>query len=87
MTEHTTGTGKDWLPAPTSTTSAEPGPQRMTSERAFRQAYLGLRAMAAITAIITGERLASSGEYVARAVGIAGLGSGLFLIERAAGLG
>ena len=48
---------------------------------------MDLRAMAAITAIITGERLASDGERVARAVGLAGLGSGLFLIERAAGLG
>ena len=45
MTEHTTGTRKDWLPATTGTTSAEPGPQRMTSERAFRQAYLGLAAL------------------------------------------
>jgi predicted metal-binding membrane protein len=48
---------------------------------------MDLRAMAAITAIITGERLASDGERVARAAGLAGLGSGLFLIERAAGLG
>ena len=45
MTQHTTGTGKDWLPATTGTTSAEPGPQRMTSARAFRQAYLGLAAL------------------------------------------
>ena len=45
MTEHTTGTRKDWLPATTGTTSAEPGPQRMTSERAFRQPYLGLAAL------------------------------------------
>jgi len=45
MTQHTTGTGKDWLPATTGTTSAEPGPRRMTSERAFRQAYLGLAAL------------------------------------------
>ena len=60
MTQHTTGTGKDWLPATTGTTSAEPGPQRMTSERAFRQAYLGLAALLfAASAALTITRSAS----------------------------
>jgi predicted metal-binding membrane protein len=48
---------------------------------------MDLRAMAVVTAIITAERLAPSGERVARAIGTAVVGTGLFLIARAAGLG
>jgi hypothetical protein len=43
--------------------------------------------MAALAAVITAERVARDGERVARAVGVAGVGTGLFLIQRAAGLG
>ena len=65
MTQHTTGTGKDWLPATTGTTSAEPGPQRMTSERAFRQPYLGLAALLfAACAALTITRSASMSAMV-----------------------
>jgi hypothetical protein len=46
-----------------------------------------LRAMAVVTAAITAERLASSGERVARAIGAAVVGLGLCVIARAAGLG
>jgi predicted metal-binding membrane protein len=48
---------------------------------------MDLRAMAAVAAVITAERLAPHGARVARAVGVLGVGSGLFLIGRAAGLG
>ena len=65
MTQHTTGTGKDWLPATTGTTSAEQGPQRMTSERAFRQAYLGFAALLfAASAALTITRSASMSAMV-----------------------
>jgi predicted metal-binding membrane protein len=45
---------------------------------------MDLRAMAAVTAAITAERLAPGGARVARAVGVAVIGAGLFLIVRAA---
>jgi predicted metal-binding membrane protein len=45
------------------------------------------RAMAVVAAAITVERLAPAGERVARAIGAAVVGAGLFLIARAAGLG
>jgi predicted metal-binding membrane protein len=48
---------------------------------------MNLRAMAVVAAAITVERLAPAGEYVARATGIVVLGTGLFLIARAARLG
>ena len=48
---------------------------------------MNLRAMAVVAAAITVERLAPTGERVARATGIVVLGVGLFLITRAAGLG
>jgi predicted metal-binding membrane protein len=48
---------------------------------------MDLRAMAAVTAAITVERLAPAGERVARATGAVAAGAGLFLIARAAGLG
>src|SRR5260370_543811 len=48
---------------------------------------MDLRAMAAVTAAITAERLAPAGEQVARAVGAAAVGTGLLLIGRAVGLG
>ena len=48
---------------------------------------MDLRAMAVVTAAITGERLAPAGERVARAVGAVVVGAGLVLIARAAGLG
>jgi predicted metal-binding membrane protein len=48
---------------------------------------MDLRAMAAVTAAITAERLAPKGERVARATGAIAVGAGLFLIARAAGLG
>ncbi|MEP7008869.1 MAG: DUF2182 domain-containing protein [Acidobacteriota bacterium] len=48
---------------------------------------MDLRAMAVVTAAITLERLAPSGERVARAVGAVVIVSGLFLIAQAAGLG
>jgi predicted metal-binding membrane protein len=46
---------------------------------------MDLRAMAVVTAVITIERLAPAAERVARAIGVAGVGAGLFLIARAAG--
>ncbi len=48
---------------------------------------MDLRAMALVTAAITAERLAPAGERVARAVGAAVVGAGVFLIARAGGLG
>src|SRR5262245_17027062 len=48
---------------------------------------MDLRMMAAATAAITGERLASSGERVAQAIGAVVVGAGLFLIARAAASG
>jgi predicted metal-binding membrane protein len=47
---------------------------------------MDLRAMAAVTAAITAERLAPAGEQVARAVGAAAIAMGLFLIAHAVGL-
>jgi predicted metal-binding membrane protein len=47
---------------------------------------MDLRAMAALTAAITAERLAPAGEQVARAVGAAAIAMGLFLIAHAVGL-
>lgn len=43
---------------------------------------MDLRAMALVTAAITGERLAPAGERVARAIGAVALGAGLFLIAQ-----
>jgi len=48
---------------------------------------MDLRTMAVITAAITIERLASTGERVARIIGAVVVGAGLFVIVRAAGLG
>jgi predicted metal-binding membrane protein len=48
---------------------------------------MDLRAMAVVTAAITVERLAPAGERVAQAIGALVVGTGLFLIARAAGLG
>jgi predicted metal-binding membrane protein len=48
---------------------------------------MDLRAMAAVTAAITVERLAPVGERVARAIGVAMIGGGLLLIARAAAFG
>ena len=48
---------------------------------------MDLRAMAAVTAAITAERLAPAGVRVARAIGSVVVGAGLFLIALAAGLG
>jgi predicted metal-binding membrane protein len=48
---------------------------------------MDLRVMAAVTAAVTAERLAPAGLRVARGVGVVGVGAGLFLIVRAAGLG
>jgi predicted metal-binding membrane protein len=48
---------------------------------------MDLRAMAVVAAAITIERLAPSGERVARAAGAVVIGAGLFLIARAVGLG
>jgi predicted metal-binding membrane protein len=48
---------------------------------------MDLRAMAAVAAAITLERLAPAGERVARATGFVVVGMGLLLIARAAGLG
>ena len=48
---------------------------------------MDLRAMAAVTAAVTVERLAPAGERVARAIGAIVVGSGLLLIAQAAGLG
>ena len=47
---------------------------------------MDLRAMAVLAAAITVERLAPAGERIARAIGAAVIGGGLFLIARAAGL-
>ena len=48
---------------------------------------MDLRAMAAVTAAITIERLAPSGERIARVIGAIAVGAGLFLILRATSLG
>ena len=48
---------------------------------------MDLRAMAAVTAAVTVERLAPGGERVARAIGVIVIAAGLLLIARAAGLG
>ena len=48
---------------------------------------MDLRAMAAVTAAITVERLAPCGERVARAIGAVLNGAGVYLIARAVGLG
>jgi predicted metal-binding membrane protein len=48
---------------------------------------MDLRVMAVVTAAITLERLAPAGERVARATGAVAVGTGLFLLVRAAGLG
>jgi predicted metal-binding membrane protein len=48
---------------------------------------MDLRAMAAVTAAVTVERLAPTGERAARVVGAVAVGSGLLLIAQAAGLG
>jgi predicted metal-binding membrane protein len=45
---------------------------------------MDLRAMAFVTAAITIERLAPAGEHIARAIGLIVIGTGLFLITRAA---
>ena len=47
---------------------------------------MDLLAMAVVAAAITAERLAPDGERVARAIGVAAVGAGLFLIARAIGL-
>jgi predicted metal-binding membrane protein len=48
---------------------------------------MDLRAMAAVAAAITVERLAPAGDRVARTIGAVVLAAGSFLIARAAGLG
>jgi predicted metal-binding membrane protein len=48
---------------------------------------MDLRAMAVVAAAITVERLAPAGERVARAIGAVVVGTGVFLIASAAGLG
>jgi predicted metal-binding membrane protein len=48
---------------------------------------MDLRAMVVVTAAITLERLAPTGERVARAIGVVIVGAGLVLIGRATGLG
>jgi predicted metal-binding membrane protein len=48
---------------------------------------MDLRAMAVVTAAITVERLAPAGERIARGIGAVVVGTGLFLIAPAAGLG
>jgi hypothetical protein len=48
---------------------------------------MDLRAMAVVGAAITVERLAPAGERIARAIGVAVVGAGLFLIAQAAVLG
>jgi predicted metal-binding membrane protein len=45
---------------------------------------MDIRAMAAVTAAITMERIAPAGERIARAIGVVLVGAGLFLIARAA---
>jgi predicted metal-binding membrane protein len=47
---------------------------------------MDLRAMAAVTAAITVERLAPRGERVARAIGVVIVGAGLFLVARTGGV-
>jgi predicted metal-binding membrane protein len=47
---------------------------------------MDVRAMAVVMAAITLERLAPTGQRVARAIGIVGIATGLFLIARAVGL-
>lgn len=46
-----------------------------------------LRSMAVVTAVITTERLAPSGKYMARVIGVSVVGAGLILIGRAVTLG
>ena len=48
---------------------------------------MDLRAMAVVTAAITAERLAPTGERVAQAIGAVVVGAGLLLIAQACGLG
>jgi predicted metal-binding membrane protein len=48
---------------------------------------MDLRAMAAVTAAVTLERLAPAGERVARAIGLVGVVAGLVVIARAVGVG
>ncbi len=48
---------------------------------------MDLRAMAVVGTAITIERLAPSGQRIARAIGAVVVGAGLFLIARAAGIG
>ncbi len=48
---------------------------------------MDLRAMTAVTAALTVERLTPSGERVARVIGLAVIGIGLFLLARAAQVG
>jgi predicted metal-binding membrane protein len=48
---------------------------------------MDIGAMAIVAVAITAERIAPAGERVARAMGVAIIGTGLFLIARAAGLG
>lgn len=47
---------------------------------------MDLRAMILVTGAITAERLAPSGEQVARAIGVVAVGAGVLLIARAIGL-
>jgi predicted metal-binding membrane protein len=48
---------------------------------------MDLRAMAAVTAAITAERIAPGGERIARVIGALAVGVGLFLVARAVGRG
>jgi predicted metal-binding membrane protein len=48
---------------------------------------MDLRAMAVVAGAITLERLVPAGERVARTIGVVGVGAGVLLIARAAGLG
>jgi predicted metal-binding membrane protein len=48
---------------------------------------MDLRTMAVVAAAITIERVAPAGERVARAIGVLGVATGLFLMGLAAGLG
>jgi predicted metal-binding membrane protein len=48
---------------------------------------MDLRAMAVVAAAITVERLAPAGEHVARIIGALVVGTGVFLIATAGGLG
>ncbi|MEO6919109.1 MAG: DUF2182 domain-containing protein [Collimonas sp.] len=52
----------------------------------FAIGVMDLRVMVAVTAAITAERLAPAGERVARTIGFVAVGTGLYLIMRAAGL-